>query len=69
MKKEQPSNNEAKKEFEELKELIIGQNKGTDVQKKAEYLVKKYPDHVKIKQTLASIYLNNGKLEQSKEIL
>lgn len=69
MKKKQLTDNEAKEEFEELKKLIIGQNKGADIQKKAEYLVKKYPSHIKIKQTLASVYLNNGKFEQSKKIL
>ena len=67
--KKQLTDNEAKEEFEELKKLIIGQNKGADIQKKQEYLVKKYPSHIKIKQTLASVYLNNGKFEQSKKIL
>ena len=43
--KKQLTDNEAKEEFEELKKLIIGQNKGADIQKKAEYLVKKIPKY------------------------
>ena len=65
------SNNDTilQRELEKLNNLITNKNQTGDALKKAEYLVKKYPDNTNFKQTLASIYLNKGKIEESKEIL
>ena len=60
---------EADTEFKELKELIANLNKGDEARKKAEYLLKKYPDHHGLKQTMASIYLNQGEIDKSLSIL
>ena len=39
------TNAEEKKDFEELKKLIIQTTNKNDLRKKAEYLLKKYPNH------------------------
>jgi len=71
MMSESSSNNNTiqQRELEELNNLIAHKNQTGDAQKKAEYLVKKYPDNANVKQTLASVYLNKGRIEESKEIL
>lgn len=63
------TNAEEKKDFEELKKLIIQTNNKNDLRKKAEYLLKKYPNHLGIRQTLGSIYLNLDENEESIKIL
>ena len=63
------TNAEEKKDFEELKKLITQTNNQNDLRKKAEYLLKKYPNHPGLQQTLASIYLNLDENEKSINIL
>ena len=63
------TNAEEKKDFEELKKLITQTNNQNDLRKKAEFLLKKYPNHPSLQQTLASIYLNLNENEKSINIL
>lgn len=63
------TNAEEKKDLEELKKLITQTNNQNDLRKKGEYLLKKYPNHPGLQQTLASIYLNLDENEKSINIL
>ena len=62
-------NIEFKKEYKELKELIVYPNNESEARKKGEYLLKKYPNHHELEQTMATIYLNQGEIDKSLSML